>query len=119
MSNKNVSLKLRQAKSEVKKIMEKYDLGGLVSLHDKTHTEFEFFMPRWSVIQIEANRKTETTRIRIRHKAKDNEELVTASYHVLFDCYNVCNQIMKFVDHVKEQLKGKIEIDNTPFKDRD
>ena len=117
MNNKHISIELRQAKAEIKAIMDKYDLGGLVSLHNKTHTEFEFFLPKWSVIQFE---DVDGKRgVRIKHKKDEcKKPEVLGSYHVLMDCQQVCAHIFQSIDWIREQVKDKIEIDTTHFKDR-
>lgn len=118
IKNKHVSLQLRQAKAEIKKIMDQYNLGGLVTLHDKSHTEFEFFLPTWSVAQFEEQPNGDM-KLRIKHKKEDDPEVLLATCHVLFDCAQVCDQMAKMMEQIRAMLKDSLEITNAPFNERD
>lgn len=117
-NNKHVSIELRKAKAEIKAIMDKYELGGLVSLHNRTHTEFELFLPKWSVVQFENVDGKQG--IRIKHKKDEcNTPEVIGSYHVLMDCQQICGRIVQLIDSIREEIKDKVEIETYRFEDRD
>lgn len=113
MSNKHINNQLRKAKAEIKAIMDKYDCGGLVSLHNQSHTEFELFMPTWSVAKIRKNE------IRIKHTKDDPIEQLESTVHLLADCSSVCSRIGYTLDQIMKKLRNHIHIENTPFEDRD
>ena len=110
---KHINLDLRKAKSEIKEIMDKYDCGGLVSLHNQTHTEFDLLMPAWSVAKIINNE------IRIKHSKNDPIEQLESTVHLMADCSKVCSRINYTLDQLMKELTKHIQIETTPFKERD
>ena len=115
--SEHVNAELRQAKAEIKAVMEKYQLGGCVSLHNQTHTEFEFFLPEWSVAKFE-KQPDGATGIRIRHKKEDDPEKLVATFHMLFDCRQVCEKMVGLMDGLKDMIRHKVDVENIPFEER-
>ena len=55
MSESGFDPKLKSAMEDIKKIMDKYDIGGGVALVSKTHSEFLAYPPGWTAISISDN----------------------------------------------------------------
>lgn len=44
--------KLKEAMAEIKMICRKHDIGACITLVSKTHSEYRYEMPKWSVAQL-------------------------------------------------------------------
>jgi hypothetical protein len=118
MGNKHINLDLRKAKAEIKAIMDKYDCGGLVSLHNKTHTEFEMFFPKWSCCQI-VKVGGDALACTFKHKSgEDDPELLRATLHLLMDSKQVCERVAKQIGTIETMIANTLEIQTSRFEDR-
>lgn len=120
--SEHIDPKLKAALAEIEQIMEKHDCGGIISLHSKTHTEYKFVMPKWSLITFaEPNPDGKTVQVDVKHRGKSNPEDTVATYHLMFDAQHVCEVFVEMFAKLRAFLEsvpeiGKIE--TVPFKDR-
>lgn len=107
--SENLDPNLRKAMKEIKKIINKYDVGGLVILASQSHGEYKLFIePSWSVVNFEG---TDNDRIRFRSAREiDNEASETA--HMLFSTRDLCGKMFLTLDSVYKQLSEHCEIDH-------
>lgn len=116
MNDKNVDPKLKAALKEIEKVMDRYNCGGIISLHSKTHTEFKFHLPRWALFRFITGDKPG---IHIKHRGETNPGDTVSTYHLLFDAQEVCGRFFMLIDNVRLRLKEcGIEVDYTPFSER-
>lgn len=113
MSKKNYDPRLREAMDEIKYVMKKHDIGGYISLHSKSHSEFQLAIdiPTWSIARF------------IREGAGVHLKLYTKSRHA--DTENTVAMIASIMDlsgmafmqckQLMEKIEQQIKVIHVPF----
>lgn len=114
--------KLREAIAEIKAVLKKHDIVGLVSLHSKTHGEFAFEPhASWSLCELIPGPTHEATmRFKMRPKQKEDLEATTAFIYNTRDFLRMwwghfeqmCNMIQKHALVLHNPIDGRISNDD-------
>lgn len=97
--------RLKAALKEIEKVLDKYELGGLISLHSKTHAEYRFVVPAWAVFKIEYNDKGQF-KFKVSHHEKHGAN-IQSSYGFLLSSRDICQNHVNLVTNAVNQLIDK------------
>lgn len=108
---------LKRAMEDIKKILKKYDVAGTFTLVSKTHAEFLYHLPSWSVFQWNA----EGDGMDIRSKKADfknkeeQEKILEQSVHIVMQNRDISAQTFDMFDTVYKALEKYIKIEHKSF----
>jgi hypothetical protein len=112
---------LRKAMAEIKKLLVKYRIGGAITLVSKTHAEYAYQFPYWSVIQPERGPNGEEG-IRVRsfktyyRSKQEQKQAMEESLHCLLQMRDIGGQTFMVMDELRKQLEASLgPIDHQPF----
>jgi hypothetical protein len=112
---------LRKAMAEIQKLLRRYRIGGAITLVSKTHAEYAYQFPYWSVIQPERGPGGEEG-IRIRsfktyYRSKEEQrEAMAASLHCLLQMRDIGGQTFVVMDDLRKQVEEHLgTIEHVPF----
>lgn len=103
--------------AEIVQIIERYDIGGSVTLASKTHSEFRYQFPSWSCVSLVENG------IRVKALKKDYDSIddwhrtMELSFHVLYQMRDIAAQTFMMVEDLNKKIEGKIEVQHEPYYD--
>jgi hypothetical protein len=103
--------RLKEAMSEIIKVLDRYGIGGTILLSSSTHAEYVAHLPTWSVIQREGEAGY---RVRVSSK-KDSIELVQASAHLIYSQRDMNGLMFQVYSGLCEHLSKLLEVEHTPF----
>src|SRR3990167_2276574 len=112
---------LKDAAEEIKKIMQKYDIGGHITLVSPTHSEFMYAItPSWSCARFERLPNGEVgirfTATEKRYGCKEtSRKYQENTAHLLLQIRDLGVQAFQTMENVHEQLKKHIDIEHKPF----
>ncbi len=97
------SPKLKEAMAEIKEVIKKHDIGGVVILNDGLgHGEFGFFLeePTWSVIRfMEGGRG-----VHVKAHMKTKTRMVTRTTNMIFNQLDLVVMAYGVLDKIKSML---------------
>jgi hypothetical protein len=110
--------RLKACAREIKNILDKYSVGGAITLASDTHAEVLVHFPKWSLVGITPDNKLH---VRLRHK---EPERTSASMHVLLslsegtaahakELMGVCAYVMS------EAKRMSAEIEHIPIEEQE
>lgn len=106
---------LRVAMKEVESILNKYDIGGFVSLESRSHSEFKLFIePSWSLARF-IKKDGEIKGVHFKIRAKTNLEDTNATAGLLMAVRDQCAMVFMQMDKLKKQLEDTVGLDHQPF----
>jgi hypothetical protein len=108
--------RLKDAMRRIRRILLEYDIGAAVTLVSKSHSEFGYHLPTWSVIQFEGN----VVRIRsyeAEYGSKDQQAAAFAdSLHCVLQMRDIGVKTFMEMDEIRKFLEGHgFEIEHHPF----
>lgn len=110
---------LKKAALEIQEIMQKYEIGGFVSLTSKTHGEFVTVLnPPWSVIK--QTKENGSINIRVLSRSQDfksREEQRIANdltAHLVFSQADMALNLLKTLDYLKTKLNEAWNVTHQP-----
>ena len=65
---------LKQAVLDIKEVMKKHDIGGVVILNSRTHGEYALMFPEWAGLYEEESNEAGVMKVRIKFKASEKEK---------------------------------------------
>ena len=114
--------RLKDAMRAINRILRSYDIAGAITLVSKTHSEFRYQFPTWSVVQPERGPNGEEG-IRVRSyeayygdKAKQKQAL-EESLHCLYNIRDLAGQtfiVFENLTHQVEEVSG-LDIEHRPL----
>jgi hypothetical protein len=108
-------LDIKKAASEIKKILEKYNCGGFISLVTERKGEFFLHLPQWSSMQFE---KDESGYARLRFKSKKEELSRMASTVHMIQCFlKTTRSTSNMMDSILEKLESVMFITGEPIRE--
>lgn len=113
---------LKKAMGEIKKLLERFRIGGCITLVSRTHAEYRYQFPAWSVVQPASGPHGEAG-IRVRSfeawygSAKEQKEALEASLHCLYQMRDIAGQTFMVMDELITQVEAQcgLEITHTPL----
>jgi hypothetical protein len=108
MNNNRFDPKLKLMMEELEPIFKKYEVFAFVSATSRTHGEFRWFLPDYSVISIDRNG--------LRFKAKsgvDRHEDVEATVFGLMGAHDMGKELYLMAEKIYTELKKHMQIDHT------
>lgn len=111
---------LKVAMEEIKAILDKYDIGANIILGSKTHSEYFYDFPTWSIVQF-AEKGSLKQGLKIVSKRKDykslEEQHQISEYSTGLIARNrdMAAQTFSMFQDVFEQLENHFEIEHKPF----
>jgi hypothetical protein len=104
---------LRVANKEIEHILKKYNIGGTVILSSRTHSEYCFHVPDWSLFQIMKGSNRGVLKIR----TEDMEQL-TSTMHFILSTRDICDMMSKMLNDVGRTAGNHINIEHVSISDR-
>lgn len=106
--------KLKAAMEEIKTVLKKHDIGGVVVLGSPTHSEFlREYCPSWTCMTYEEQGNEKRLRFRALKKDYPTKEewkqRITDSMGLLLGFVHVLEQETKMLDHVIRQIAPHFE----------
>lgn len=104
---------LKSAMLEITGILEKYQIGGNITLVSKTHSEFYYHLPDWSAVKFE-DRENGKAGIRIRSKRKDfkskeeQDKILAASIHLIAQIRDLSARSFGIFNEIMEEKLAKV-----------
>jgi hypothetical protein len=104
--------RLKDAMRRISRILRDYDIGGQVTLVSKTHAEYRYQFPTWSVVQPETGPGGEPG-IRLRsfetwYGDKDKQRRAAEeSLHCLYQIRDLAGQTFMIFDNLCKQVEEK------------
>jgi len=117
MSNLPYDPDLKEAMEKIKAILDEYQIGGSITLASRSHSEFLYHFPEWSVAQFNKSKDG----IDFRSKAEDFESKeqqdqdTEASVHLLCAIRDISAQTFGNFDNVLQDLGKHMDISHKPF----
>lgn len=108
---------LKDCISEMMEIAKKYDCGAFIMLGSKTHGEFDFQFPSWSVAQFEYLKDSAAKVLRIKAKGKPGDpihENLEATVGFIFGMIETSEIHIQNMQKIINILKQKLEIERHP-----
>lgn len=108
---------LKKAMAEIKTILTKFDVGAAITLASKTHSEFNYHFPTWSVVQFFGQ-----SGVRIKCKeddfgsAKAQQEALAVSCHVILQIRDIAAQTFLAMTHIEKQIAAFVDIEHKPYQ---
>jgi len=103
--------RLKEAMARIKAILKEYDIVGHVHLGSPTHTEFLYYFPTWSIVQL--GRVGEQAAVRIRSKLADypspaaRHAAAEATVHVLLRFRDQAALTFAQMGHLEQLLRQR------------
>jgi len=107
---------LKEAMLKIQEIMDEYEIGGSIALASKTHAEFLYHFPKWSIVQL-----VKPSGVRIRSKREDfsskeaqhkaNEE----TCHLVARTRDSSGKAFMVFEDIFKQLDKQFDIEHEPF----
>ena len=107
-----VSPELQKAMKEIELVLQKYDVGGFVSLQDGLgNGEFRMFVdtPTWSMIRFLKD-KGDGYRVHLKMYAKSKNEQLNRTINMLYNGQGVLGNMFTFIDEMKKQIAPHLEV---------
>jgi hypothetical protein len=111
--------KLKTAMAEIKVILEKHDIVGVITLASETHAEFRYLLSAsWSVAYFE-----DPCVLRIRAKKQDfatpeqQQKCVELTIGAIHQFRDISMLVFDTMEKLIAMLKQQFQIDHQPFKD--
>lgn len=113
----NYDPKLKDCVEEIETIMRKYDCGGLVTLHSKSHGEFKIIIPKWSLAKYEVQENSQLGfRIKVtKEELTQNKSLkkdLESTISMILGIKDISARSFLFMEELEKKLREKIEIEN-------
>lgn len=102
--------RLQQAMAEIKKVCEKFDIGGTLILASRTHGEYLVHFPQWSKCYWDAEG------LRFKSKANEDREDITSTVHMLQVFQERSFEWGQNFDKILEMVETKLIITGRPQK---
>ena len=113
---------LKKAMAEIKKLLERFRIGGCITLVSRTHAEFRYQFPVWSVVQPESGPHGEAGIFVRSFKAwyrstAEQKQAMEASLHCLYQMRDSAGHTFMVMDHLIKQVEQQagFEITHTAF----
>jgi hypothetical protein len=114
--------RLKDAMRRINKILREFDIAGAITLVSKSHSEFRYQFPTWSVVQPETGPQGEQG-IRIRsyeayYRSKDEQKAaMEESLHCLYQIRDIAGQTFLVFENLTSQVEevSGLEIEHHPF----
>jgi len=114
--------RLKQAMAEIRALCRRYDIGGQITLVSKSHAEFGYFFPTWSVVQPEKGPEGQEG-IRIRSfkeyysSAQAQHDAMEESLHCLYQIRDIAGQTFMMFENLTAQVEevSGLNIEHQPF----
>jgi hypothetical protein len=105
----------------ITRILRQYDIGGAVILVSKTHAEFRYQFPSWSIVQPETGPQGQQG-MRMRsfeawYGSKDEQKLaMEESLHCLYQIRDIAAQIFIAFEDLTDQVEesGQLVVEHRP-----
>jgi len=107
---------LKEAMLKIQEIMDEYKIGGSITLASKTHAEFLYHFPKWSIVQL-----VKPSGVRIRSKRKDfdskeeQHKINEESCHLVARVRDMSGQAFMIFENIFKQLDDHFDIEHEPF----
>lgn len=98
--------KLKEFMAEITPIFEKFDLFGFVSVTNRTHGEFRFFLGSYSCAKIENGG------LRIKAKGQKDHENLEATVFSLISMKEDAIRLFSMTEKIEQELRKHVEIDH-------
>ena len=111
--DKGYSPALREAMKDIEAVMRKHDIGGFVTLQNKTHAEFRFFVdiPTWSNVRWLKDEKG----FHLKLHAKSDKQNTDATVGMLYSIKDLCALAFGQMDKVSNQIEQQVKVEHIPF----
>ena len=114
--------RLKKAMAEIRALCRRYDLGGQITLVSKSHAEFAYFFPTWSVVQPEKGPEGQEG-IRVRSfkeyypSAEAQQKAMEESLHCLYQIRDLAGQAFLAFESLTAEVEKRcgFTIEHTPF----
>lgn len=107
---------LKEAMLKIQEIMDEYKIGGSIALASKTHAEFLYYFPKWSIVQIEKGSGVRIRSKREDFKSKEEQHQVnTESCHFVARIRDISGDAFMIFEDIFKQLDEHFGIDHEPF----
>ncbi len=103
--------KLRVAMKEIDDVLAKHDIGALVALQSRSHTEFKMAIePTWSLVRY--IRKGEAVHIKLHHSKQPQLDQTTA---MIFNFRDMAALFFSQMDFIAKKVEQHAKVDHKPF----
>ena len=105
---------LRACMAEIKQVMDRHDCGGFVSLASRTHAEYEFHLPKWSVAElVEKGTKDghKEAAWHIKHR-KANAHATDETFHLFLTVRDTCSLMVRQMQQIHDYCKDVLGIEH-------
>lgn len=101
--------KLKKALMEIRKVCQKYDVGGSIFLASQTHAEFGFSNPSWTCMTF----NEETSEIRVRAKSGVTRKgALDETVHFLLSSRDVAMSYIRTINQLETRLQEFVVIEH-------
>jgi hypothetical protein len=103
--------RLKDAMRAISRILRQYDIAGAITLASKTHAEFRYQFPTWSIVQPERGPQGEEG-VRIRtfgtwyRSQEEQRAAAEASLHCLYQIRDIAGQTFLAFDALATQIEA-------------
>lgn len=103
--NKDVDPMLKAAMEEIYAVLNKYDIGGTITLTSKTHSEYAVHFPDWAIFKFVGD----YIHILCQREDYDTDEeqqaQVLASVHMILQMGDIAERVVYMADTVRKTLE--------------
>lgn len=107
----NYDPKLREAMFHIEEICKRYEIAGFINLHSRTHGEFKFIWPIWSVVQNVYNENSKGLHIKYKNGV-DCKKNLEATVGCLLEMEKMAGISFIGLEELNSALKKKIQIEH-------
>lgn len=104
--------KLKEAMAKISGILDEYDIGASIALCSKSHSEFLYHFPKWSLAQF--NEKKDGVRIKAKSSNNDQSALEVTT-HLICQIRDIAIQTYGAYEGIIKELEKHIEIDHKSY----
>lgn len=105
---------LKAAMKEIEEVCAKHDCAAFVSLHSKTHGEFRFCFPKWSMVRI-IDKEDGKQGWHLKAHMKTRPEETTATVAFIYQLQDIAGNLFMTLDKVKGMITQHMKVEHSPF----